>query len=72
MFQSKELKIDIYWNDVRSMCACAFLRLDDYIDNTHNGMVIPLEPQGTLFAEVSLFHRLHIATIVKMNETKLV
>ena len=34
------------------MCAVKFLRLEDFLDDLHHGMVIHLEPQGILFAEV--------------------
>uniref|UniRef100_A0A915I687 Protein kinase C n=1 Tax=Romanomermis culicivorax TaxID=13658 RepID=A0A915I687_ROMCU len=50
--RSKELEIDIYWNDWRSMCAFLCLKLGDFVDSYQDGMVLPLEPQGTLFAEV--------------------
>jgi hypothetical protein len=38
------------------MCAIRFLRLEDFINpnNEISGMIIHLEPQGVLFADVSL------------------
>lgn len=50
--RSRELEISIYWKDYRSLCALKYLRLEDFIDYHLNGMVIHLEPQGILFAEV--------------------
>ena len=52
LFQSRELEIGIYWKDYRNMCAVKFLRLEDFLDDLQHGMVIHLEPQGILFAEV--------------------
>jgi len=38
------------------MSAIKFIRLEDFLDDQHQGMPIDLEPQGILFAEVrSLF-----------------
>lgn len=37
------------------MCATKFLRLEDFLDNQRHGLTIHLEPQGILFAEVSVF-----------------
>jgi len=34
------------------MCAVKFLRLEDFLDDRRQGMVVQLEPQGILFAEV--------------------
>ena len=52
-FQSRELEISVNWKDYRNMCAVKFLRLEDFLDAKHDGMIIHLEPQGILFAEVS-------------------
>ena len=35
------------------MCAVKFLRLEDFLDDLQRGMVVHLEPQGILFAEVT-------------------
>ena len=51
--KSRELEIDIYWRDWRSLCAVKFLRLEEFVDDTRHGMALQLEPQGMLFAEVS-------------------
>ena len=48
----RELEIDVYWRDWRNLCAIKFLRLEDFIDNQFRGMVLHLEPQGILFAEI--------------------
>ena len=51
--KSRELEIDIYWRDWRSLCAVKFLRLEEFVDDVRHGMALQLEPQGLLFAEVS-------------------
>ncbi|XP_069497841.1 serine/threonine-protein kinase N2 [Ambystoma mexicanum] len=51
--RSRELEISVYWRDWRSLCAVKFLRLEDFLDNQRHGMCLYLEPQGTLFAEVT-------------------
>uniref|UniRef100_A0A8C8INV9 protein kinase C n=1 Tax=Oncorhynchus tshawytscha TaxID=74940 RepID=A0A8C8INV9_ONCTS len=53
--RSRELEISVYWRDWRSLCAVKFLRLEDFLDNQRHGMCLYLEPQGTLFAEVTFF-----------------
>ncbi|NXT31961.1 PKN2 kinase, partial [Pelecanoides urinatrix] len=53
---SRELEISVYWRDWRSLCAVKFLRLEDFLDNQRHGMCLYLEPQGTLFAEVTFFN----------------
>merc|ERR1719189_3514969 len=57
--KSRELEIDIYWRDWRSLCAVKFLRLEEFVDDMRHGMALQLEPQGLLFAEVSLPTNLH-------------
>ena len=44
----------VYWRDHRSLCGVAFLRLEEFLDNQRHQIQVPLEPQGCLFAEVSL------------------
>ncbi|KAF5923582.1 hypothetical protein HPG69_010977 [Diceros bicornis minor] len=56
LFKSRELEISVYWRDWRSLCAVKFLRLEDFLDNQRHGMCLYLEPQGTLFAEVTFFN----------------
>ena len=53
--KSRELEIDIYWRDWRSLCAVKFLRLEEFVDDVRHGMALQLEPQGLLFAEVCIF-----------------
>ena len=50
--KSRELEIDIYWRDWRSLCAVKFLRLEEFVDDCRHGMALQLEPKGLLFAEV--------------------
>ncbi|CAG9854098.1 unnamed protein product [Phyllotreta striolata] len=54
--KSRELEIDIYWKDWRSLCAVKFLKLEDFIDNERHGMALHLEPQGLLFAEIKFLN----------------
>ncbi|KAF7700404.1 serine/threonine-protein kinase N2 [Silurus meridionalis] len=54
--RSRELEISVYWRDWRFLCAVKFLRLEDFLDNQRHGMCLYLEPQGTLFAEVTFFN----------------
>eukprot|EP00094_Tigriopus_californicus_P003780 TCALIF_03636-PA protein Name:"Similar to Pkn Serine/threonine-protein kinase N (Drosophila melanogaster)" AED:0.17 eAED:0.17 QI:0/0.92/0.85/1/0.53/0.64/14/537/1195 len=56
--KSRELEIDIYWRDWRSLCAVKFLRLEDFIDDVRHGMALKLEPQGLLFAEIKFLNPL--------------
>ncbi|GCB73814.1 hypothetical protein scyTo_0002896 [Scyliorhinus torazame] len=53
---SRELEMSVYWRDWRSLCAVKFLRLEDFLDNQRHGMCLYLEPQGTLFAEVTFYN----------------
>uniref|UniRef100_A0A5S6R203 protein kinase C n=1 Tax=Trichuris muris TaxID=70415 RepID=A0A5S6R203_TRIMR len=50
--RARELEVNVYWNDWRSMCAFTFLKLGNLIDSYQDGRALQLEPQGTLFAEV--------------------
>lgn len=52
--KSRELEINIYWKDWRSLCAIKFLKLEEFIDDIRHGMALQLEPQGLLFAEVRI------------------
>ena len=58
--KSRELEIDIYWRDWRSLCAVKFLRLEEFVDDHRHGMALELEPQGLLFAEVSVKYGLFL------------
>lgn len=48
--KSCELEIGVYWKD--SLCGIKFLRLEEFANDIRHGMVLHLEPQGLLFAEV--------------------
>ncbi|XP_053208597.1 serine/threonine-protein kinase N-like isoform X2 [Panonychus citri] len=50
--RSRELEIQIYWHDWRSLCAVKFVRLEDFVEEVRHGMALPLEPQGILFVEI--------------------
>lgn len=50
--RSRELEIQIYWHDWRSLCALKFLRLEEFVEEVRHGMALHLEPQGILFAEI--------------------
>ncbi|XP_076353703.1 serine/threonine-protein kinase N isoform X2 [Tachypleus tridentatus] len=54
--RSRELEIQVYWKDWRSMCAIKFLRLEDFVDDNRSGMALHLEPKGLLFAEVKFLN----------------
>lgn len=54
--KSRELEIGIFWRDWRSLCAVKFLRLEEFIDDIRHGMVLQLEPQGMLFAEIKFLN----------------
>lgn len=52
--QSKELEIEVYYKDARSMVAFTAVKLGALVEpNDRAGMVLHLEPHGDLFAEVS-------------------
>ncbi|XP_017483261.1 PREDICTED: serine/threonine-protein kinase N-like [Rhagoletis zephyria] len=63
----KELEIQIFWHDWRSMCALKYLRLEEFIDDTRKGIPIHLEPQGILFAEFKFIN----PSIVSIGRSKL-
>lgn len=54
--RSRELEIQIYWHDWRSLCAFKFLRLEEFVDDNRNGIPLPLEPQGILFTEIKFLN----------------
>uniref|UniRef100_A0A914C355 protein kinase C n=1 Tax=Acrobeloides nanus TaxID=290746 RepID=A0A914C355_9BILA len=50
--RARELEIEVYFRDMRSMCAFAVLKLGELIDKIESSrIVVDLEPQGTLFIE---------------------
>ncbi|XP_019877003.1 serine/threonine-protein kinase N isoform X2 [Aethina tumida] len=54
--KSRELEIGVYWKDYRSLCGVKFLKLEEFIDDDRHGMVLHLEPQGLLFAEIKFLN----------------
>uniref|UniRef100_A0AC35UGQ6 Protein kinase C n=1 Tax=Rhabditophanes sp. KR3021 TaxID=114890 RepID=A0AC35UGQ6_9BILA len=55
--RAKELEIEVYYKDFRSMCAFCVIKLGDLIDEKDiNGIVLNLEPQGSVFAEFKYFN----------------
>ncbi|XP_060535747.1 serine/threonine-protein kinase N isoform X4 [Cylas formicarius] len=54
--KSRELEIGVYWRDWRSLCGVIFLKLEEFIDDERDGMVLHLEPQGLLFAEIKFLN----------------
>ncbi|ETN70447.1 hypothetical protein NECAME_14756 [Necator americanus] len=54
--RSKELEIEVFYRDSRSMCAFTAVKLANFVEPTGQaGMVLHLEPHGDLFAEVVFF-----------------
>lgn len=68
--RSRELEIQVYWHDWRSLCALKFLRLEEFIDDNRHGMTLHLEPQGILFAEIKFFNPM-ISRKPKLQRQKL-
>lgn len=50
--QARELEVGVRWRDWRQLCAVAFLRLEDFLDNACHQLTLSLLPQGLLFAQV--------------------
>lgn len=68
--RSRELEIQIYWHDWRSLCAVKFLRLEEFIDDNRHGIPLQLEPQGILFAEIKFLNPM-ISRKPKLQRQKL-
>ncbi|KAG9509190.1 hypothetical protein GZH46_02300 [Fragariocoptes setiger] len=68
--RSKELEIQIFWRDWRSLCAVKFLRLEEFIEDDRQGIALHLEPQGILFAEFKLLNPI-ISIKPKLQRQKL-
>ncbi|XP_034152303.1 serine/threonine-protein kinase N2-like isoform X3 [Esox lucius] len=51
--RSRELEIAVFQQDWRVMCAVKYLRLDEFLDNQQHAFCLSLEPQGTLFTEIT-------------------
>ncbi|KAM6430867.1 serine/threonine-protein kinase N3 isoform 1-T1 [Liasis olivaceus] len=69
--RSRELEVSVYWHDWRKLCGVTFLRLDSFLDNACHSMAVSLEPQGTLFVEVT-FSNPVIETHAKLQRQKLI
>lgn len=52
--RNRELEIQVFWRDWRSLCAIKFLKLEELIDDNRKGIALQLEPQGILFGEFKL------------------
>jgi hypothetical protein len=55
------------------MCGIRFIRLEDFINenNDTSGMIIHLEPQGLLFAEVCFVYFIHYFVFYLLNRLNL-
>ncbi len=55
--KNREMSVEVYWRDWRSMAAIKFLRLEDLVDDNHqSGMPIEMEPQGILYADIKFLN----------------
>lgn len=54
--RNRELEIQVFWRDWRSLCAIKFLRLEDFIEDQRQGIALHLEPQGIIFGEFKLIN----------------
>lgn len=54
--RNRELEVQVFWRDWRSLCAIKFLRLEEFIEDNRNGIVLHLEPQGIIFGEFKLIN----------------
>lgn len=52
--RNRELELQIFWRDWRSLCAVKFIRLEDFIEDKRKGIALHLEPQGIIFCEFKL------------------
>lgn len=68
--RSRELEIQIYWHDWRSLCAIKYLRLEEFVEDDRNGIPLHLEPKGILFAEIKFLNPL-ISRKPKLQRQKL-
>ncbi|CAJ0564271.1 unnamed protein product, partial [Mesorhabditis spiculigera] len=58
MDRSRELEVEVFYKDHRSMCAFSVMQLGHIIESNEKkaGMVIDLEPQGQLFVEFKYYN----------------
>lgn len=54
--RNRELEIQVFWRDYRSLCAIKFLKLEEFIEDTRRGIALQLEPQGIIFGEFKLIN----------------
>lgn len=50
--RNRELTMTIMWKDYRQLSALKVLRLEDFLNVKQHGMVVDMEPQGMLFADI--------------------
>jgi len=68
--RNRELEIQVFWRDWRSLCAIKFLRLEEFIEDNRQGIALPMEPQGILFGEFKL-HNPTVSIKPKLQRQKL-
>lgn len=54
--RNRELEIQVFWRDWRSLCAIKFLRLEEFIEDDRRGIALQMEPQGIMFGEFKLIN----------------
>lgn len=54
--RNRELELQVFWRDYRSLCAIKFLKLEEFIEDTRKGIALQLEPQGIIFGEFKLIN----------------
>lgn len=54
--RNRELEVQVFWRDWRSLCAIKFVKLDEFIEDRRHGIALQLEPQGILFSEFRLIN----------------
>jgi len=54
--RNRELEIQVFWRDWRSLCAIKFIRLEEFIEDNRHGIALQLEPQGIMFSEFKLIN----------------
>ena len=54
--RNRELEIQVFWRDWRSLCAIKFLKLEEFIEDDRKGIAVQLEPQGIIFGEFKLIN----------------
>uniref|UniRef100_A0A6G1S6M1 protein kinase C n=1 Tax=Aceria tosichella TaxID=561515 RepID=A0A6G1S6M1_9ACAR len=54
--RNRELEIQVFWRDWRSLCAIKFLKLEEFLEDRRHGLALQLEPQGIMFGEFRLIN----------------